>query len=184
MPARRDNARLTHRAAELVLEAPGSFDEVASAREHATHRGAEPLAEIDPDRIERSGILGGRGAARYDGVEQTGAVHVGREIVLPRHRRHLRHTRERPHRPAAEVGGVLDRQQARARMVPAGWTNGGVHLLTGEDAPNAVDGSGHRARERRGSPGLEVQRVAGPIEDDLVPRPTMNPVGDLVAHRA
>ena len=45
-PGGRDNARLAHGAAELVLEAPGSFDEIGRPGQNRTDRRTQPLGEV------------------------------------------------------------------------------------------------------------------------------------------
>ena len=89
-----------------------------------------------------------------------------------------------PYRPAAEIRGVLDRDEARAlevRTVPADRP---AHLVGSEHPPLAGQGAEHRARERGRGAALEVQGVARLMEDDLVARLRVGPVGDLVAHGA
>ena len=88
-----------------------------------------------------------------------------------------------PHRPAAEIGGVLDRDQARALEVrEAGAADRPAHLVGGEHPPLAGQGTQHHPRERGRGTALEVHGMAGLVQDDLVPRLGVGAVRDLVAH--
>ena len=86
--------------------------------------------------------------------------------------------------PAAEIRGVLDRDEARALEVRTVAADRPAHLVGGEHPPLAGQGAEHHARERGRGAALEVQGVARLVEDDLVARLRMGPVGDLVAHGA
>jgi hypothetical protein len=80
-----DDTGLAHGAAQALFPDPGLLDQHCGAGEHAAHRAAEALGEVDPDGIEGPGEVG-RGDARGDGgVHQARAVHVEGEPGLPRH---------------------------------------------------------------------------------------------------
>ena len=53
--ARRDNARLPHRAAERLLVPPCLLDKGARPGERRADRRAQPLREVDPDGVEGCG---------------------------------------------------------------------------------------------------------------------------------
>ena len=111
---RGDDPRLAHRAAELVLEAQGFGDEAPAARQHPAHGGAEALAQIDPSRVIAVREGRRRLARRHHGVHQAGAVHVRRQPLFAGHVGHRIERVDGPHRTAADVGGVLHGDQARA----------------------------------------------------------------------
>lgn len=63
----------------------------------------------------------------------------------------------------------------------------GEHFADGlerpEDATVAVEGADHRARHLSGATGLVIDRVRGPVEQDLVtPGTDVQAQGDLIAH--
>ena len=93
--------------------------------------------------------------------------------------------RERPHRAEAAVGGVLDRDQPRARRIAAvGIAQRGLDLVGGEHAVGAVEHADHDARIGGRAAGLGVDDVGGPVGDHLVAQPAMDADGGLVAHGA
>src|SRR3954465_2616121 len=57
--SRCDDPGLPHGPAESLFVAPRPLDECATASEDGTNGGAEPLAQVDPDGIERGGELTG-----------------------------------------------------------------------------------------------------------------------------
>ena len=87
--------------------------------------GAPALGEVDPDRIERRRVVGGRDAARDHGVHQARAIHVAGEPVLPGDGGHRRIARAAtapppscscsrpPEGASAEHGGKAGRIAAR-----------------------------------------------------------------------
>ncbi|HTU79805.1 MAG TPA: hypothetical protein VMF09_13705 [Solirubrobacteraceae bacterium] len=116
--ARGEDARLAQRAAQHLLPAPRLADQLARAGEHRAHRRAEALREVDPGGVEAAGAVARGHAGREDGVEQPRAVEVRPQAVSPGGLEHLEDRPARPHPAAAEIGGLLDRDRARARRVP------------------------------------------------------------------
>ena len=178
MPAWRNDA------AHLLLPAPGLGDQLARAAQHGADGRAEALREVEPGRVEAAGVLGGGHAGGDDRVHQPRAVQVGAQAVLARGLEHLVHALERPDAPAAHVGRLLDRDQARARHVAAVGADRRANLVAAEDAAVAVERVDHQPRVPGGPAGLGNDRVRGAVEDQLVAAgPGVQAQGDLVAHR-
>ena len=77
---RRDDAGLPHRAAEPLLVDPRLLDERARPGQHRAHRGAEPLGEVEPDRVE----LGREGPRRRAGARPPRSSAGRRPCARPR----------------------------------------------------------------------------------------------------
>lgn len=157
-----------------------------AAGEAGADRRAEALREVDPGGFE-AGRVGGGALARGDHrVQQAGAVEVGAEAELARHAEHLLDLGQRPDAAAAEVGRLLDHEQARARFVAvARVAHVGAQGGAGEFPALALERHDHRAADRGGATGLGGDRVSQPVQVHLVAqRPDVEPHGDLVAHRA
>src|SRR5262245_16530692 len=116
-PGGREVPALAHRPAERVLEAPGALDETPRSREDGADAAAKAFAQINPDGIERSGVLlrgNSRGNLR---VEQPGAVHVRLHAVIVSNLADGAKLLKGPDRAVAEVMRLLDAQQAWHRAV-------------------------------------------------------------------
>src|SRR4051794_12663964 len=86
---RRDDTRLPHPAAERPPPSARRIDERIASSQCSADARAEPLREIDGHRIDAADEVAGWDAERNGGVEETGAVDVDREIVVPRNRDEL-----------------------------------------------------------------------------------------------
>ena len=84
------------------------------------HRAAESLGKIDPHRIERPGVVGGRDARGNLRVQEPRSVHVRRQAVLPGDARDRLDDGEGPDRAARPVCGLLDRT-SRERGTSGRW---------------------------------------------------------------
>ena len=185
MEARRGaDAGLAHAAAEALLPAPGLVDEGGTAGQRGPERRAEALGEVDPDRIERRGHVLGGNTRGHAGVHQAGAVHVRGPALAARHRRHGVELRQRPHRAAADVGGLLHLQQALRRRIARAWADGGAHGVGGELPALARQRQDLHARERRVGPALAGEDVAGVVRDHFLAGAAVGEDGDHVAHGA
>ena len=167
------------------LAAERLLDEILAPGQHRPDRATQALGQIDPNAVARAREHGRGVFARHHRVEQPGAIHVDRQAVLPRDGRHRLDSFERPDAAAAQVTGLLDRYQGRARRVAiVPGPDRGRHHRGIEHAAPARQRPHHQARERRRPAGFEMQRVGGLIENDLLPGPRPDPIGDLVAHGA
>ena len=129
-------------------------------------------------------MVPGRHPGRRGGVQQPGAVHVGGKAVLARHFHDRPQRLDRPHRPAPEVCGLLDREQPGAgRIAVGGVAHRRPRLLPGVYPPFAVERRDHHPAQGRRRSSFEVDDMRGAVGDDLVPRGAVDPDGDLVAHR-
>ena len=182
--ARRDDARLAHGAAHLLLAPPGLGDEVARAGQGRADGRAQPLREVDPRRVEGLGERAGGDAARHDGVHEAGAVHVRREAVAPSRFDHALDPLERPDAAAAEIARLLDPEQPAPRGVPAGRTHALVHGRGVELPARAVERAHVDAGQRRRPAGLEMDGMRRPVGQHLVARPAVHAHRDLIAHGA
>ena len=105
------DAGLPHGAAEALLPLPRGLDEGGRAGEDGADRAAQPLAEIQPDRIEGRSVAGGIDARFDDRVHEPRAVHVEQEPALLRRLADRLDGLERPDRAAALVRGLLDHRE-------------------------------------------------------------------------
>src|SRR5689334_19172691 len=110
-PGGREAAALAHRAAERVLEAPGTLYEFARSGEHGAHAAAKALAQVDPDRVECGGVLLRRNSRGDLRVEQAGAVHVGLHAAIVSDPADSAKLLEWPDRAVAVVMRLLDAEQ-------------------------------------------------------------------------
>jgi hypothetical protein len=113
MPERKDagggnDAGLAHGASKKLLEAPGFLDEIAGSGQHRAYRCAEPLAEVDPERIKVGREGSGCSSAGNYGVEQPGAIHVGHQPPTVRRCTDLLDLRQRPAYSSNGSAGLLD----------------------------------------------------------------------------
>ena len=158
---------LAHRTAETLFPPPDFVDKFSRSRENPADGTAEALAEVDPHRIERRGLMPGRHARRDHGVHQPGAVHVKGEIVFPGHFGHGPNRLERPHRPPARVRRLFHFDQSASRRVTSGRSDGLLKLVRAVNAVPAVERPDHRP-EHGERAGLGVDDVRRAIADDFV----------------
>ena len=138
--ARRDDARLAHGPAHLLLAPPGLGDEVARAGQGRTDGSAKPLREVDPRRVEWLGERARGDAARHDGVHEAGAVHVRREAVAPPRFDRALDPLERPDAAAAGLL-VCSTQSSRSAGNSGRWRPHALVHRRGVELPaRAVDG--------------------------------------------
>ena len=111
---------------------------------------------------------------------------MGAQVVGTSSAENVLHGFEWPHAPAAHVGALLDRDQARARRVAVlRVTHRRLDLGAGEDPRRRFDLPGHRPVHRRRATCLKTHRVRVGGQDHLVPAGAqMQPEGYEVAHRA
>ena len=178
------DAGLPHRPAQPLLPAPRRIDELGAAGQHRAERRAEPLGEIDRDRIEGCRHLLGRDAAGDAGIHQPCAVHVRGPALAAGDGRHLVQLRQRPHRAAADVGRLLDLQQALQRRIAGARPDGGAHGVGGEHAARAGQRHDLHAGEGGMRRALAGEDVAGLVRDDLLAAAAVRQDGNDVAHRA
>jgi len=114
-------------------------------------------------------------------VHQPGPVEVRTQPVLPGDVEHGPDRLERPDATAADVAGLLDGHQSRARGVAVPRrAERPLELLGGKNPAVAVERSDHRPREVRRTAGLGIHRMGGAVEDHLVaPRADVQPQSDL-----
>src|SRR5258708_25376167 len=170
-------------ATKPLLPFPGALDEVARTGEHGANRCPEALAEVDPYRVEAASEIRGGGAGGDYRVQQPGPIAVGAEAVLVGQAGDGPNLLNRPAAAAAEVGGLLDRQETRDRRVPHRWTQRGGYLGGREDAALSSQRAQQGAADDRRGAGLGGQRVRRLVDDDLVACIAVDGEGDLVAHR-
>ena len=89
-----------------------------------------------------------------------------------------------PHRAATDVGGVLHGNQPRVLRMGSAAAQCRAHLVGAEQATLPRQGAQHDAGQRSRTTGLVVHRVAGLVQNDLVPGAGMGTISDLVAHGA
>ena len=183
-PGGGEDAGLPHGAAEALLPLPRGLDEGGGTGQNGTHRAAEPLAEIHPDRIERGGEAGGVNARFHDGVEEPGAVHMEQQPVRLRRLAHRLDGLERPDRAAALVRGLLHHREPRARRIAVHGADRIGELLGRIDPGLAVESADHGAGERRRAAAFGGDDVGGAVADHLVAGAAMDQQRDLVAHGA
>ncbi len=181
---RSDDPGLPHRPAEHVLVATGGLDERRRPGQHRSDRRAQPLRQVDPDRIDLPGELRRARAAGDDRVHQARAIHVHRDAVLRGQRPDRGERVQRPDRAAAVIRGVLDRDQPGFRGVRA---TGGEELgdvVSREPAARRVDRLQQHIRQHRRTARLGGGRVGAAVENDRVAPAGMNGKRDGVAHRS
>ena len=147
-------------------------------------RSAEPLGEIQPERIEGAGECSRLDAAFDHGIHQPRPVHMHGEAVASRDIADRPNGLQRPDRPAAPIAGLLDRDQPGTRLVARARADRPFDLGGAELAALAIERIEHRQSECCGTASLGDDAMGGAIEDDLVARPAVHPIGDLVAHGA
>src|SRR5262249_42715844 len=138
-PGGREVPALPHRSAERVLEAPGALDELPRSREDGADAAAKAFAQVNPDGIERSGVLLRRNSHGDLRVEQPGAVHVRLHAAIVGDLADGAKLLEGPDRAVAEVVRLLDTQQAWHRAVSKERPKRVVDLLWRENALSPVD---------------------------------------------
>ena len=110
----RDDAGLSHGAAEQVLLPPRAGHELLRTGEQRPERAPEPLREAERHGVEARGDGGRLDTERNGCVEEAGAVEVDGETDLPRRRDDILEVGERPDASARAVVRVLERKHRGA----------------------------------------------------------------------
>ncbi len=89
---------------------------------------------------------------------------------------------KRPHRAAAQVGGLLHGHETGFRHMADVGPQRRAYLPGGKNPVLTRDRPDHGAGDTSSAAGFEIDNVRGLIGDDLVTRPAMDRQGDLIAH--
>ena len=178
------DAGLAHRPAEPVLPPPRPLDVVGRPGEHGAERRAEALGEVDPRAVDLAGPAVGGDARGDDGVEQAGAVEVDAQPVPVGQVDDLGVAVEGPHRPAAEVVGLLEAHERRRRPVGVARLQRRGQVGGREHAALAAHGVDDGTRHDADAAGLRAQDVAEVLHDHGVARRHVGGDADQVAHRS
>ena len=181
---RSDDARLARRPAEQVLQPAGLGDQRRATGEHGAHRAAEPLRQAERHQVEGRAELRRWHAERDRRVQHARAVEVQGEAELAGGGRDVGQLVEAPHGAACAVVGVLERDDARARVVvgPVG-PHGGAQLLAREAAEPSGQPTADQARVHGRAALLADEDVRALLADQLLARPREDAERELVGKR-
>ena len=181
---RRDDPRLSHRAAEEELLPPGDLHQVGRPGEDGTERAAKPLGEAERDGVDARSDLGRRNAESDRGVHHPRPVHVHADAGLPRDGDDGVELCERPDPSARDVVGVLDDEHGGALVDDVlGGRARRVHLRCREPAAAARQADGEEPGVGGGAAELVDEHVRVLLRDEHVARTAVQLEGDLVGHR-
>ena len=152
--------------------------------DRADRRG-ERLREAELDRVDRGDDRARRDAEGGGGIEDPRAVEVDRHTSSVRDRRDLRQVLRGEDRTATAIVGVLQAEDAGARITGAGDPDQIADLLRVE-TPEAIGAElvERQAAERRRTAALVPEDVALVAEQDLITTPAVREYRDQIPHRA
>ncbi len=160
------------------------FDKVARSCQHRADRRSQSLAQVHPHGVEWRREGPSRRSARHDGVEETGAVHVGHEPSGMRRGTDLLDPVERPAHAADRGAGLLDRDGSSARHEVHRGPDGFENLVGGEEPVGPRERTEYGPDQRRGAAGLVQHRMRQLLKQDFVSGPAVHRESHLIAHRA
>ena len=147
-------------------------------------RRAQPLGEIEPDRID----IRGEGCSWNTGsdgrIEQPRSVHMEAETAVIGQCSHLLQPLQGPDRATATIGRVLDRDECRSRRVGSALAQEGTDLIDGEDPARSGYGPQHDTGQPGRSAGFRLVRMRFLVEDHRLAAVGVETESDGVAHRA
>src|SRR5437867_6837590 len=164
-------------AAKLVHHRPVTRDNQRADRR------AKSLREAERDRLEMTRIFRGGHSRSHNRVEQPGSIQMHRNPMRQCDLTNSLDRGERIDRPAPAVVSVLQTDEPGGERVRFFWPDRRVDLHRIKDAPFAGQAMDLHPRQGGGSALLIPDDMGPALDNDFVPRPRLDPDGQLVGHR-